>query len=97
MSILQFIDLACLGVIFGTWLQLTMDAGMLAYLGWRQGVATAVLIVMTCSVGILMIEDMMQPYSPRFGEFAMHAALAMWNAMILFRLIRGTSDSVRSP
>jgi hypothetical protein len=94
---LQLLDLACLGVLFGTWLRLTMQAAISGASRRVEVLASLALLLMTASAGMLILDVFLRDYSPTEGDLAMHASLAVWNGLILIGVIRGTSYSVRRP
>ena len=93
--LIHYWDIACLSLLCATWLRLTMQAAALITTA-VQAVATASLTFMTFSAGMLLVDSLFE-YKPSAGDLAMHSSLAVWNALILFGRIRGTSYAVRAP
>ena len=94
---LNLLELASLSVLCGTWLKLTLTAMFHVPWTWQQGTAITALVLMTTSAATMLVDAAMGVYVPQVDDRWLHGSLALWNALILFNVIRGTAYSVRSP
>lgn len=94
---LRLVDLASLSILCGTWLKLTIDALQIRPWTWSQAIAIAALVLMSTSATTMLVDSYTGAYHPHADDRWMHAALGLWNALILLNVIRGTSYSIRRP
>lgn len=93
----QLLELAALSILCGTWTKLTIDAARRWPLEWRQALAIVALVSMSTSAAMMLLDTYNGVYSPHVDDRWLHAALGLWNALILLGVIRGTSYSMRRP